>query len=104
MGQTSHRFPQITTALVIVERGFMGSHRHHNTVVLEIGDWLQKQLVLSANQFLVCDSGLLRHQFYRILGAEVFLDCFNAGTITAGAYDTRQRNIRFLTGIATCAW
>ena len=29
----------------------MGSHCHHNSVVLEIGDWLQKQLVLSANQF-----------------------------------------------------
>lgn len=104
MGQTRHGLTQGPACLIIIERGFMGSHGHHNSVVLKIGDWLQKQLVLSANQFLVCDSGLLRHQFYRILGAEVFLDCFNAGAITAGAYDTRQRNIRFLTGIATCAW
>ena len=79
MGQTRHGLTQGPACLIIIERGFMGSHGHHNSVVLKIGDWLQKQLVLSANQFLVCDSGLLRHQFYRILGAEVFLDCFNAG-------------------------
>ena len=69
----------------------MGRHGHHNSVVLKIGDWLQKQLVLSANQFLVCDSGLLRHQFYRILGAEVFHDCFNAGLLAAAADDPRHR-------------
>ena len=91
MGQTRHGLTQGPACLIIIERGFMGSHGHHNSVVLEIGDWLQKQLVLSANQFLVCDSGLLCHQFYRILGAEVFLDCFNAGLLAATADDPRHR-------------
>ena len=94
MSQTRHGLTQGPACLIIIERGFMGSHCHHNSVVLEIGDWLQKQLVLSADQFLVCDSGLLCHQFYRILGAEVFLDSFNAGALTAAADDSRHRGCR----------
>lgn len=53
MGQARHGPAQGTARLVVVEGRFMGSHGVHDPVVLEVGDWLQKQLVLAANQFII---------------------------------------------------
>ena len=50
MGQARHGPAQGAARLVVVEGRFMGGHGVHDPVVLEVGDWLQKQLVLAANQ------------------------------------------------------
>lgn len=73
MGQARHGPAQGAARLVVVEGRFMGGHGVHDPVVLEVGDWLQKQLVLAANQFIIVDPCLLRHQLDRILRTKYFL-------------------------------
>ena len=77
----------------------MGSHGVHNSVVLEVGDWLQKQLVLAANQFIIVDAGLLRHQFNRILRTKIFLDGLNTCLGASGADNAGHSYIWLFTGI-----
>ena len=85
MGQARHGPAQGAARLVVVEGRFMGGHGVHNSIVLEVGHWLQKQLILAANQFIIVDAGLLRHQLDRILRTKIFLDGLNICLGTAAA-------------------
>ena len=104
MGQARHGPAQGAARLVVVEGRFMGGHGVHDPVVLEVGDWLQKQLVLAANQFIIVDAGLLRHQFNRILRTKIFLDGLNTRLGTSGADNAGHSYIWLFTGIRGSIW
>ena len=53
MGQARHGPAQGAARLVVVEGRFMGGHGVHDPIVLEVGDWLQKQFILFCYQIVI---------------------------------------------------
>ena len=102
MGQARHGPAQGAARLVVVEGRFMGSHGVHNTIVLEVGDWLQKQFILSCYQIIIRNTRKFCDITDNDFITKIFLDCFNTRLAAAGADDPRHCNRRIVINIAAC--
>ena len=75
MGQARHGPAQGAARLVVVEGRFMGSHGVHNSIVLEVGDWLQKQFILSRYQIIIRNTRKFCDITDNDFVTKIFLDC-----------------------------